>query len=398
MKITAVKSVIAAYGIRNVFMVKIETDSGLHGWGEGGISGRETGMAAIVDSFAPHLLGEDPRRIDRLWQIMFRGGFFESGTVMSGAISAVDLALWDLLGKHLKVPCWQLLGGRSRDRIECYLGASLESAKQRVKEGWRALRMEPAAGGAGLRAGGQKRKRKVGGARREQPYAGAPALQVFEPDAGLRSAIEIMRQARQLVGDEIRLCMDFHTRFNPPAAAQACAGIAPMQPFFIEDPLRSPSPKAYVAFRKRTTVPLAVGEECSSKWEFQQLIEEDAIDFARIDVCNVGGLTESRKVAAMAEAHYIDVIPHNPLGPISTAACIHLAAALPNFMILEYGIGPDRAPDLFRFSHRFKAPHYEIPETPGLGVDVIESTLPAHAPVPWLCPQLQRADGSFTNW
>jgi len=386
MKITALKPILAAYAHRNIFLVKIETDAGIHGWGEGGISGRELGMAGIVESFKPALIGEDPLRIDHLWQVMFRGGFFESGTVMSGAISAVDLALWDIYGKALNVPCWQLLGGRSRDRVECYTWANLEIAKQRVDEGWRALRLE---------ARPAVRKNP------DADYLSSAAQKegdVFDTDDAVRGSVAAMLKARELLGDEIKLCIDFHTRFNPPAAAQACDGIAPMRPFFIEDPLRSPSPKSYVAFRKRTNVPLAVGEECSSKWEFQQLIEEDAIDYARIDICNVGGFTESQKVAAMAETHYIDVVPHNPLGPLSTAACLHLSVALPNFSIMEYGLGPDLSPDLFKPSFKFKAPHYEIPSAPGIGVDVDESRLAAHPFKPWTTTRFRKPDGSFTNW
>ncbi|MCW8130695.1 MAG: mandelate racemase/muconate lactonizing enzyme family protein [Planctomycetota bacterium] len=372
MKITAVTPVMITYGHRGMFMVKVETDTGIHGWGEGGISGRELGMAAIVESFKPHLLGQDPRRIDHLWQLMFRGGFFESGTVMSGAISAVDLALWDILGKHLNVPCWQLLGGRSRDRIECYCHAGLGNAQEKVAQGFRALRL-----GAGHTAD------KTG---------------VFDPDQAVRETVSALTQARELLGDEVKLCVDLHTRFNPPAAAQVCQGLEPLRMLFVEDPLRSVSPKSYLAFRQRARVPLAVGEECSSKWEFQQLIESDAIDYARIDLCNVGGLTEAKKVAAMAETHYIDVVPHNPLGPISTAACVQLGVAIPNFLLLEYCIPTELAPGLFQSSHVFKAPFFEVPTAPGLGIDVDESKLANHPWKQWTAPIYERPDGGFNNW
>ncbi|GMV80803.1 MAG: galactonate dehydratase [Planctomycetota bacterium] len=372
MKITSVQPFPITYGHRTMLLVKVETDAGLHGWGEGGITGREQAMAGVVESFAPLLVGADPRRIDHLWQLMFRGGFFEGGTVMGGAISAVDLALWDILGKHLNVPCWQLLGGRSRDRIECYLGCGLKNAKDLVAAGWRYLRL--AVGPAHQSSG------------------------VFDPDTEVRGVGDLFRQARELLGEDVRLCIDFHTRFNPPAAAQACKLIEPYRPFFVEDPLRSPSAANYAAFRSRTSVPIASGEECSSKWEFQNLIEHDAIDYARIDLCNIGGLTEAKKVAAMAETHYIDVIPHNPLGPISAAACVHLAVAIPNFMVLEYGPGPDHAPDLFDFKLAFKAPHYAVPEVPGLGVDVREDALKDHPFKPWQAPLMQRPDGGFNNW
>ena len=372
MKITAVKPYSITYGLRGMFLVKIETDAGIYGWGEGGISGREQGMTGVVESFAPALIGEDPTRIDHLWQVMFRGGFFESGTVMSGALSAVDLALWDILGKHLNAPCWQLLGGRSRDRVECYTHTTLELAKQKVEEGWRNLRFVPEG-------------------RPEKPNE-------FDPDFAVRDVIQTMHKAREICGEETKLCIDFHTRFNPPAAAQACNGIADMRPLFVEDPLRGISASNYAAFRKRTNVPIASGEACSSKWEFQDLIEHDAIDYARIDVCNVGGLTEARKVAAMAETHCIDVVPHNPLGPISTAACLQLSVAIPNFLLLEYCIKPNLAEGLFRNSFRLNVPYFDVPTAPGLGIDVAESELKNHPWKFWSCPRFQRPDGGYNNW
>lgn len=372
MKITDVKPMLMTYGPRGMFLVKVETDAGLCGWGEGGISGRELGMASLVESFKPHLIGADPHRIDRLWQVMARGGFFEAGTVMSSAISAVDIALWDLLGKDLKTPCWQLLGGRSRERVECYTHASLATVKERVAEGWRCIRMGAESGGA-------------------DPNE-------FDPDSAVRHVIETMHRARELSGDGVKLCIDFHQRFSPATAAQACNGIAGMRPFFVEDPLRSVSPKSYVAFRQRTSVPLASGEACSSKWEFQELIEEDAIDYARIDVCNVGGLTEARKVAAMAETHYIDVVPHCPIGPLCCAASVHLAAAIPNFAVLEYVFGQDKAPGVFTTAMRFNAPCFEIPDAPGLGIEVHEERMAEYPWQPWLPPLYHRPDGGFTNW
>ncbi|MGD0091034.1 MAG: mandelate racemase/muconate lactonizing enzyme family protein [Planctomycetota bacterium] len=372
MKITDVKPMMMTYGPRGMFLVKIETDAGLCGWGEGGISGRELGMAALVESFKPQLIGQDPRRIDRLWQVLFRGGFFESGTVMSGAISAVDIALWDLLGKHLKTPCWQLLGGRSRDRVECYTHTGLSTVRERAAEGWRYLRL-----GA-------------------EAAAGKP--NEFDPDLAVRDVIQTMTKAREAVGEGVKLCIDFHQRFSPAQAAQACNGIAGMRPFFVEDPLRSVSPKSYVAFRQRTSVPLAVGEACSSKWEFQELIEEDAIDYVRIDVCNVGGLTEARKVAAMAETHYMDAIPHCPIGPVCCAASVHLALAIPNFAVLEYVFGQDKAPGVFTSALKFNGTFFEVPDAPGLGLEVDESKLAEYPWKPWLPPLWQRPDGAFTNW
>jgi galactonate dehydratase len=372
MKITSVKCFSITYGIRGMFMVKIETDTGLYGWGEGGISGREKAEEAMVESFRHLLIGQDPRRMDYLWQLMARGAFFEGGLVMGGALAGVDLALWDILGKHYNVPVWQLLGGQSRDCVECYCHCSVANAKQRVTEGWHYLRLS-------------------GGTRRENP-------RLLDPPQYARDLVNEVKAAREAVGPDVNLCIDFHTRLNPPTAAAACNAMAPYDPFFVEDPLRSLSASNYIAFRQRTSVPLAIGEACCNKWEFQELIEHDATDYARVDVANIGGLTEARKVAAMAETHYIDLLPHNATGPISNAAAIHLGVAVPNFMVLERNVSLELAPEIFQSSIRFKAPCFELPTEPGLGVDVDESKLTSHPWKPWELATLHRPDGGLNNW
>ena len=379
MKITDVK----AFGIhsgRDMFIVKVETDEGHYGIGEGGISGRELAMKGAIEHFQPVLVGRDPFEIEDIWQTLFRGGFFPGGTILSAAISAVDIALWDIKGKALGVPVYQLLGGKCRDRIDVYVGyaelgedtdRAVASALEQVKAGWRYIRTTPGCGGKPNR---------------------------FDPVEAVENTIRGWRAVRQAVGPDIRLCLDVHTRLSPIHAVQLCQGIEGARPFFVEDPIRSEEPAALRTVRQHTSVPLAIGEQYSSKWAFRQVIEEQLCDYARIDLCNVGGLTEARKVAGWCEVHYIDIIPHNPLGPVSTAACVHLDFAVNNFAVQELGGGASALPEVFPQQLRLVDHAFPLPTAPGLGVTFDEKEALRRPMEMWHAPRLTRDDGALTNW
>jgi galactonate dehydratase len=373
-------------GIRCQFVVEIETDTGIVGLGEGGISGRELAMQGMLDHFATQLIGQDPRRIEHIWQQLYRGAYFEGGTVLAATVSAVDIALWDILGKHLGVPVWQLLGGATRDRIPCFISPGvlsgpevIDRARAAVDAGWNVLRFGP-----GML----------------DPHWQAVDGAVYDPMESLALAADLLREIRDAVGPRVALAIDFHHRLSPAEAAVFCQRVEPLGLYFVEEPIRCENPDAYAQLRAMTNVPFAIGEEFSSKWAFAPYIERGLTNFARIDVCNVGGLTESKKVAAMAEAHYIDVMPHNPLGPISTAACIHLAASINNFATLEYtprhDTGRDR--DLFPVAHEIDGAAFPLPTEPGLGVTFDPEAAKDHPFEYWSPPRLFRDDGSYTNW
>lgn len=377
MKISAVKPIIVGEG-RNFFFLVIETDCGLRGLGEGGITWREESTAGFVRALAPLLIGQDPFQIEHLWQVMFRSGFFPAGRVGCAAISAVDIALWDIKAQALGVPLYELLGGRTRDRVACYPHIAsdnteglVEAARQKVAEGWKFARFDfPSQGN------------------------------LLEPTRSVLRGAEQFAAVRAAVGPEVELIVDVHTRLDPSDAITFCRMLEPHRPYFVEDPLRAENAQSYRKLARQVAVPIGAGEQFATKWEFRQVIEEDLIDYARIDLCIVGGISEARKVAGWCEAHSIRVAPHNPLGPVSTAACLHLDLATSNFGVQELARIPGQVlADLFPVQVPYQAGHLLPPTRPGLGVEFNESALAKYPPiVDGGCPRLAREDGSFTNW
>ena len=379
MKITSVQPITAG-DVRNFFFVLVETDAGITGIGEGGITWGERGAAGFVKTLAPVLVGQDPMRTEHLWQVMFRSGFFPAGRLGCSALSAIDIALWDIKAKALGVPLYQLLGGQVRDKVVCYPHVRGDSSKQLAEaalqkkaEGWKFARFDP----------------------REEPGG-----QVFEPSAAVRRCVNDFAAMREAVGDELELIVDLHTRLDPPDAISLCRQLEPYRPFFVEDPLRMENFNSFRKLAQHVHVPIAAGEQYATKWEFRQQIEEDLIDYARIDICIVGGITEALKVAGWCETHYIKTAFHNPLGPISTAACLHLDLAISNFGVQELARVPGSVlSDLFPKQVPFAGGHLLPPTEAGLGVEFDQDALTKYPPVAnGRCPQFVRADGSFTNW
>ena len=302
MKITDVK-VYLAKEWRTFCFVVVETDEGISGLGEAGITGRELAVQGAIEHFKPLLIGQDPFRSEHLWQLLFRGGFFPAQRILTAAIAAIDIALWDIKGKALGVPVYELLGGRVRDRVLTYnhnVGDSVEElvecCQRSLDAGWKVLRwgLEHGAGG------------------------------ILEPGDAVRRAIKEIEALRLALGEEVKLAIDVHTRLDPPDAIWLCQEFEQYRPYFVEDPLRVENAQSYRGLRARTTVPLAAGEQYNSKWEFRQVVEEELIDYARVDLCICGGLTEAKKIAAACETHYINLAVHNPIGPVATSAFLHL--------------------------------------------------------------------------
>ncbi len=384
MKITDIKTYIAWEGIRNLLMVKVESDDGYHGWGESGLSGRELAVQGAIRHFREFLLGKDPRRMGALWQEMYRSQYFEGGRVLTAAMSAIDIALHDLVARSLGVPVYQLLGGKHRDFVPCFVTTNkapgpemVEHVKGLVRQGWKAIRT-----GIG-----------------HPDTGGDPRL--FEPRESIPLTAEWLTRLREEVGSGPVLGIDYHHRLSVAEAASFCQRMPRGTLDFLEEPIRDECPEAYAMLRQMTDVPFAIGEEFASKWQFLPYIERGLTNFARVDICNVGGFTEAMKVAGWCEAHYIDLMPHNPLGPVSTAACIHMAAAVPNFSWLE-----ERSPEpgfqfrseAFPAQPKLEGTWHRVPETPGLGVEFNEEAIREQTFKFWEAPHLYRRDGSYTNW
>lgn len=392
MIITDIKSYPVWVGARNILVVKVETDEGLHGLGEAGLSSRELAVVGAIRHFREFLIGKDAMQRGRIWQELYRSQYFEGGRVLLAAQSAIDIALHDIAGKALGVPVHQLLGGKQRDAIPCFATASgasgesmLESVELLWSHGWRVIRALPLRPGQGEHPG------------------------IFEPRDSIPYTAQWLIKARESIGSGLTLGIDYHHRLSIAETASFCQRMPAGTLDFLEEPIRDETPGAYAALRKLTNVPFAIGEELSSKWQFLPYLEQHLTEYARLDICNVGGFTEAMKVAGWAEAHYIDLMPHNPLGPISTAANVHLAAAVPNFAWLEARVtqsenlyynetGASDADLLFPVQPHLVGTTFAVPETPGLGVELDEELAKSHEWRFWEAPHFRRADGSVTNW
>ncbi|HEV7344606.1 MAG TPA: mandelate racemase/muconate lactonizing enzyme family protein [Devosia sp.] len=385
MKITAIKPFPVWVGHRNQLIVKVETDEGIFGWGESGLSGREKAVIGAIKHFREFLIGRDPTAIGAIWQELYRSQYFEGGRVLTAAQSAIDIALHDIKGKAFGVPVYQLLGGKQRNVIPTFPStgsidgeATIEAAKALVARGWNVVRFFPAAWN--------------------------DAENTFEPRISIGETARWLIKAREALGDDVVLGIDYHHRLNVAEAASFCQKMPSGTLDFLEEPIRDETPEAYEALRRLTEVPFAIGEEFASKWQFLPYIERDIHQFNRLDLCNVGGFTEAMKVAGWSEAHYVDMMPHNPLGPICTAATIHFSAAVANFAWLETRgtegdlYSGDAGGRIFTRYPKLEGVAYPVSDAPGLGVEVDEAQLTADSFRFWEAPHLRRRDGSVTNW
>jgi L-alanine-DL-glutamate epimerase-like enolase superfamily enzyme len=324
-------------------------------------------------------LGQDPSRIEHLWQYLFRGGFFPAGRIAASVLSAIDMALWDIRGKALGVPVYELLGGLVRDKVVCYphnvghaleVDSLVESCLKTKEEGWKFVRW-------GL------------------PQDGG----ILEPSQSIRAALRQMEAVRQAIGDEIEICFDVHTRLDPADTIQLCRAAEQYRPYFMEDPVRSENVRSLRQVRQQTSVPIAVGEQFANKWEFREVIEDDLTDYARVDLSIVGGLTEAKKIAGWCETHYIKMAVHNPLGPVSSAVCLQFNLACSNFGVQEQ---PRRTgtvlTDVVPVQPEWRDGYLLPPTLPGLGIEFDREAARKHPFQMRELPTLRRLDGSFTNW
>ena len=339
-------------------LLKIHCEDGTVGIGEGGVHGWQRPTKTMLETMAPALVGKDPARIEHHYQWLYRSSHF-MGSVVQGALSAIDIALWDIKGKRLDVPIYDLMGGKTRDKVRCYMhvgGDSLDAlvadGLAKVQQGFTALRFSP-----------------------------------FAPDYYLHKsyaewADEAVRRVgalREAVGNGIDLCVEIHRQMNPAESIWLGRRLEQFHPYFYEDPMLPDSPAIMGEVQAQCNIPIATGERFSSIFEYQQLLDAKATSYIRPDVCLCGGLTGSKKVAAMAEARHVKVIPHNPLSPVSTAACIQLDACIPNFALQEYtGEAEPPKSELLVEPLQLEEGYLIVPEGPGLGIALDEDALRRH--------------------
>lgn len=376
MKVVEIKTYIMDSPGREYVFVKVQTDEGIHGWGEGTLEMKQGTVAAAVTDLQGFILGEDPTRVDYLWQRMYRHGFWRGGVAILSAVSAIEQALWDITGKAYGQPVYKLLGGAVRDYIPCYTHCGdPERAVQLLEEGWRAFKSGP-------------RGRR----------AAAPASFVDEREI-VRETAQTFEAMRSAVGDEVELMCDCHGRFRPPVAIRVGKALEPYNLLFFEEPVPPDNIMVLKNVREAgLSMDLATGERAFTKWGYRELIENQLVDIIQPDICHDGGIKETLKIAAMAETYNMMVAPHNPNGPVGTAASVHAAACMPNFIILEYALSPTR--DECQAGDVFKAVNgrIELPTKPGLGIELDEDYLARH---PWTGVKLWRglhfADGGVAD-
>jgi galactonate dehydratase len=362
--------------------VRVESDDGAVGWGEASLEGWAEAVDGAFAALRDRFIGHDPFRIEDIWQIGYRGGFYRGGPVLMSALAGFEQALWDLKGRALNLPAWEMLGGRVRDKVRAYawiggdrpheIGAA---ARARSEQGFSAVKMNATA---------------------ELGWIGTP--RIFDD-------VIARVEAAQAAGMDVGL--DFHGRVHRPLAKQLAKALEPLGLLFIEEPLLSENPEGLAQIANLTSTPIALGERLYSRWDFKPFFEAGAVDIIQPDLSHAGGILECRKIAAMAEAYDVAVAPHCPLGPLALAACLQVAACAPNVAIQEMSLGIhyNVGADLFTYCKQKEqlTPQdgfLPIPTGPGLGVDIDEDVVrDAHKdPHAWRNPIWRQADGSFAEW
>lgn len=371
MKITKLETILVQP--RWLFL-KMHTDAGLVGYGEPVVEGRAHTVQEAVRELEEYLIGKDPRRIEHHWQAIYRHAFYRGGPVLTSALSGIEHAMWDILGKSLGVPVYTLLGGACRDRIRMYAhcgGATPEaaaaSAKTKVAEGYTAL--------------------KTG--------VGKSPARIIESPQFVEDCIDKFAAIREAVGKEVDVAIDFHGQISPALAIRLAKALEPYHPMFIEEPCLPQNVDAMVTVARSTSIPIATGERLFTKWGFREVLEKQAAVVVQPDLCHAGGILEGKKIAAMAECYYGSVAPHNPLGPISLAACLQLDACIPNFLVQEQvTLGDGYIKEPFQLVNGY----IELPTKPGLGLELDDDAVAAKTGHHWSNPQLYHEDGSVADW
>ncbi len=364
MKIKDLKIVVTTPGSNsgwNWIFVKIETDSGIYGWGEASLQEKDAGVIAELKSFKKFLIGQDPLRIEHIWTSLHRRVTWTGGPVTMSAISAIDLALWDIKGKAFGVPVYELLGGKVHDKIKMYAngwfkyGNSPEdfarAAKEVVGKGYKAMKLYP-----------------------------FPGVQVITPER-LELGVARVQAVREAVGPHIEVGVDIRNALNIWGARRVAHKLEPMDIMFMEEPILYDNSTTLVELAREVRVPIAVGERLYTRWEFREILEKNAVDIIQPDICHAGGLSELKKIAAMAETYYVTLAPHNSNGPISTIASLHLDMMINNCFMQEYILRfEDRYNEMLTRPIEVIDGYCTPPEGPGWGVDLREDVIAKYPP------------------
>lgn len=354
--------------------LKIHTDEGIVGLGEPVVEGRAQTVETAVHEIGRYLIGQDPRRIEHHWQAIYRGQFYRGGPVLTSALSGIEQALWDIMGKWLGQPVYQLLGGATRDKIRMYghirgeeFGDYIASAEVSLNEGFKVLK------------------------------TGVPGpLDIVDTPAKIEAFAERIAELRKLVGNDIQFGIDFHGRVSPAMAVRLAQALEPYHPMFLEEPVLPENVDAMARVARSTTIPIATGERLFTKWGFREVLEKGAAVILQPDLSHCGGILEAKKIAAMAECYFAGIAPHCPLGPIALAASLQLDACIPNFIAQEHlTTGEGYLKEPFKIVDGY----IDLPTRPGLGIELDEEALQDKLFAgDWETPSLRHVDGSIADW
>jgi mannonate dehydratase len=383
MKITAIETLPVSVGPGYdyaVIIVLVRTDEGLTGIGEASLAGRGRGVLGILDHFEELLVGRDPGRIEHWWSEMVRGTFWSTGQVVMSAVAGIDVALWDLKGKRLGVPVYELLGGRTRERVRVYRHLAGETKEALIEDAlrWREL------GFTALRYGPLSAFDERG-------------LTQWDPQRSIVETIAATEALRHALGDEVDLLLDAHTMFSPAEAAYLGHALEPYRLYFYEDPIRPLNPLSLRAVREKVNLPIATGEQLAHKWEFQPLIENELVDYLRIDLVHAGGITEAKKILAAGEVHGQRSALHHASSPINGTACLHVDMAVPNFGIQEW-MELEPLYELFPNAPRAKDGYVVPPAGAGLGLELDEAAARRRPSRDAPLPSRSWPDGSVADY
>ena len=402
MKITGGKVIVCGPG-RNFVTLKLDTEDGIYGLGDATLNGRELAVASYLDDHVlPLLIGRDARRIEDTWQFLYKGPYWRRGPVTMTAIAAVDTALWDIAGKALNAPVYQLLGGASRDAVMVYghasgdtIDAAVQSAADYVKRGYRGVRVQTAVPGSqgtyGVAKGAHYEPAVRGAAPQQTVWTTPPYLDIVPP---------LFDALRKALGPDVHLLHDVHHRLTPIEAARLGKALEPYRLFWMEDPTPAENQESFRLIRQHTTTPLAVGEVFNSIHDCRQLIQEQLIDYIRTTVVHAGGITHLRRIAALAELYQVRTGSHGAtdLSPVCLAAALHFDLSVHNFGIQEYMPHSADTDRVFPHKYRFEGGAMHPGDAPGLGVDLDEQLAGSFPYDQAYLPVARLQDGTVHDW
>ncbi|MDQ1278927.1 MAG: galactonate dehydratase [Thermoproteota archaeon] len=373
MKITGIETFLVT---ERWLFVRIDTDEGISGVGESGFWGYPRGTLGVLDTVEKYIIGKNPLQMEHYWQYIYRNNHFR-GAALGGALSALDIALWDIAGKYYEAPVYQLLGGKTRNKVRLYIHVRGETAEELAEDAVRAVK-------------------KGFTAVRFSPFP--KDFENMTKSELISSSVSLMKRVREAVGEKIDICVDVHGRLPPSEAIVLGKELEKYRLLFYEDPTVQDSADAVAQVARGTSIPIATGERLHTIYEFKELLERRAVAMVRPDLCLAGGLTQCKKIAALAEAFQVGVVPHNPLSPISTAACVQLDACIPNFVIQEY-MGEDKPPksEIVKTALKLDKGSIIIPDTPGIGIELEEKALKKYPYTVRVLDTTLRDDGSVVD-